>query len=152
MSDVCRERTVTNWLQALLRYAVTLDDADLSVVLTVAEDIDRIGSPANHASTFQFFRRTSTALCKAIADGDDPQRDAVLGLHLKRIGDRRLRRAFEAAFASERASLAARSTIKIKNKPGRESLWKGLRGSEGGSRAATPRPACQLQRCDRSED
>jgi hypothetical protein len=102
MSDVIaweewRAKKVRDWLLAILRFAVTLHDADRSAVLVIAEEIDKLGSRAEDQSAFKFFRRTSTELCSAILDKQNSMRSAILRLHLKRIDDCRLRRAFEAA-------------------------------------------------------
>jgi hypothetical protein len=83
-------------LLAILRFAVTLEQTDRAAVLAMAEKMDQLGWYAN-ATAFAFFIRTSTELCDAIADRDDPKRIAVFRRHLKRIEDRRLRRALEAA-------------------------------------------------------
>ena len=89
-----RTRKVREWLLAVLRFAVTLEPADRTTVLAIAEEIDRSGLPT---VSFAFFVRTTTELCHAIADIDDPQRIAILHRHLKRIDDPRLQRAFGAA-------------------------------------------------------
>jgi hypothetical protein len=121
----CRTKKVRDWLLALLRYAVTLHDADKSAVLVIAEEIDELGSRAKERSAFKFFRRTSTELCSAILDAQNSKKSAVLHLHLKRIDDCRLRRAFEAAI-DEETSPATSDADKIR-KRGAQDLWKGLR-------------------------
>jgi hypothetical protein len=88
-----RTKMVRDWLLALLRYAVTLHDADKSAVLVIAEEIDKLGSRAEDQSAFIFFCRTSADLCSAILDKQNLKASAVLRLHLKRIDDRRLRSA-----------------------------------------------------------
>jgi hypothetical protein len=121
----CRTKKVRDWLLALLRYAVTLHDADKSAVLVIAEEIDKLGSCAEDRSAFKFFRRTSTELCSAILDAQNSKKSAVLHLHLKRIDDCRLRRAFEAAI-DEDTSPATCDADKMR-KRGAQDLWKGLR-------------------------
>jgi hypothetical protein len=121
----CRTKMVRDWLLALLRYAVTLHDADRSVVLVIAEEIDKLGSHAEEPPAFKFFRRTSIELCSAILDAQNSNKSAVLHLHLKRIDDCRLRRAFEAAI-DEDTSPATSDADKMK-KRGAQDLWKGLR-------------------------
>ena len=121
----CRTKKVRDWLLAILRYAVTLHDADRSAVLMIAEEIDELGSSAENRSAFKFFRRTSTELCNAILDAQNSKKSAVLHLHLKRIDDCRLRRAFEAAI-DEDTSPATSDADKIR-KRGVQDLWKGLR-------------------------
>ena len=121
----CRTKKVRDWLLALLRYAVTLHDADKSAVLVIAEEIDKLGSHAEEPPAFKFFRRTSIELCSAILDAQNSKKSAVLHLHLKRIDDCRLRRAFEAAI-DEDTSPATSDADKMR-KRGAQDLWKGLR-------------------------
>jgi hypothetical protein len=121
----CRTKKVRDWLLAILRYAVTLHDADRSTVLVIAEEIDKLGSHAEEPPAFKFFRRTSIELCSAILDAQNSNKSAVLHLHLKRIDDCRLRRAFEAAI-DEDTSPATSDADKMK-KRGAQDLWKGLR-------------------------
>lgn len=123
-----RTNKLRDWLLALLRYAVTLHDADKSAVLAIAEEIDKLGSRAEDRSAFKFFRSTSTELCSAILDKQNPKTSAVLRLHLNRIDDSRLRRAFEAAIEFGDASQGIKSAGKIR-KRGSQDLWKGLRPS-----------------------
>jgi hypothetical protein len=121
----CRTKKVRDWLLAILRYAVTLHDADRSTVLVIAEEIDKLGSHAEEPPAFKFFRRTSIELCSAILDAQNSNKSAVLHLHLKRIDDCRLRRTFEAAI-DEDTSPATSDADKMK-KRGAQDLWKGLR-------------------------
>ena len=121
----CRTKEVRDWLLAILRYAVTLHDADRSAVLVIAEEIDKLGSHAEEPPAFKFFRRTSIELCSAILDAQNSKKSAVLHLHLKRIDDCRLRRAFEAAI-DEDTSPATNDADKMR-KRGAQDLWKGLR-------------------------
>ena len=131
MSDVIaweewRTKKIKDWLLAILRFAVTLDDADRSAVLVIAEEIDKLGSRAEDQSPFKFFRSTSTELCSAILDKQNSKGSAVLLLHLNRIDDCRLKRAFEAAIEFGDASQTIESAAKIR-KRGSQDLWKGLR-------------------------
>ena len=121
----CRTKKVRDWLLAILRYTVTLHDADRSAVLVIAEEIDKLGSHAEEPPAFKFFRRTSIELCSAISDAQNSKKSAVLHLHLKRIDDGRLRRAFEAAI-DEDTSPATNDADKMR-KRGAQDLWKGLR-------------------------
>jgi len=121
----CRTKKVRDWLLTILRYAVTLHDADRSAVLVIAEEIDKLGSHAEEPPAFKFSRRTSIELCSAILDAQNPKTSAVLHLHLKRIDDGRLRRAFEAAI-DEDTSPATNDADKMR-KRGAQDLWKGLR-------------------------
>lgn len=109
-----------DWLLALLRYAVTRDAADLSTVLAIAEAIDARGAQAEPPS-FDFFRRTSLELCRAIGEQASPGRSAIIRRHLDRIEDGRLRRAFAAAVDIETPQHAADGT-----KAHRPELWRGL--------------------------
>lgn len=126
MSDVlARDERVQDWLLAILRFAVTLQQADRAVVLAMAKDMDQSGSGVA-STTFAFFTRTSAELCGAIADRDDPKRVATLRRHLGRIDDRRLRRAFEAAIEFGGNCQMVRSANKLR-KRGAQDLWEGLR-------------------------
>jgi hypothetical protein len=114
-----RTKKVNDWLLATLRFAVTLEQTDRAIVLAIAKDMDRSGL---HATAFAFFVRTSTELCNAIADRNDPRRVATLSRHLRRIDDHRLRRALEAAIKFEQAA----TTSSKAKKRDRASLWKGF--------------------------
>ena len=101
MSDlIAREerqaQKVRDWLLAIVRFAVTLEQADRITVLAIADEMDRSGFCVDNTA-FAFFARTSTALNNAIANQDDPQRIAIFRRHLSKIDDRRLRRALAAA-------------------------------------------------------
>ena len=111
---------VRNWLLAILRFAVTLEQADRVAVLALAGILDRSG--AGVGAGFSFFTRTSTEFCNAIAEKDDSKRIAALRLHLARIDDCRLRRALEAACGCD---AAARNAAAAKGYR-RAGLWKGL--------------------------
>ena len=131
MSDVVardewRIKTVRDWLLAILRFAVTLHDADRSAVLAVAEEIDRLGTRPESRSAFKFFRHTSIEICSAILEKQNSRGSAVLRLHLNRIEDCRLRRAFAAAIRFGDSSQIVNSVNKIR-KRGSQKLWEGLR-------------------------
>ena len=110
---------VRQWLLAILRFAVTLDQADLAVVQAIAVEMDRLGSHPD-ATTFAFFARSSAEFCRAIANKDDPNSIALLRRQLARIDDHRLRRALEAALDCDQRT--ARPTGKRDG----SDLWKGL--------------------------
>ena len=112
-------RKVREWLLAILRFAVTLDQADLAAVQAIAIAMDRLGSHPD-ATTFAFFARSSAEFGHAIANKDDPNSIALLRRQLARIDDQRLRRALEAALDCEQR--IARRTGKRDG----GSLWKGL--------------------------
>jgi hypothetical protein len=121
-----RNKWVRHWLLAILRFAVTLEQADRAAALAVAEEMDRVGWRSEDQPTFKFFGRTSTELCSAIADKENPKTVAVLRLHLKRIDDHRLRRALEAAIELGDYSAVTRTVSKSKKHECRD-LWNGLR-------------------------
>ena len=131
MSDVVaqnewRTKQVSDWLLAILRFAVTLHDADRSAVLAVAEEIDKLGTRPESRSAFKFFRNTSIEICSAILEKQNSRGSAVLRLHLNRIDDCRLRRAFAAAIKFGDSSQIIKSAGKIRTR-GDQDLWKGLR-------------------------
>jgi hypothetical protein len=114
------DESMTDWLLALLRYAVTRDDADNATMLAIAEAIDARGSHTE-PSSFDFFRRTSGELCQAIGEDASPDRSAIIKRHLDRIEDDRLRRVFAAAVEIEVPQHVADSA-----KHRRPELWRGL--------------------------
>ena len=116
--DEWRSKKVRDWLLAILRFAVTVEQNDRAIVLAIAKEMDRSGL---HATAFAFFVRTSTELCNAIADRNDPRRVATLSSHLRRIDDHRLRRALEATIKFEQAA----TTSSKARKRDRAGLWKG---------------------------
>ena len=115
-----------DWLLAVLRYAVTREEADRSAVLVLAEAMDGSGSPRAQPSSFEFFRRSSVELCRAIADDTDPRRADIIRGYLKHIDDPRLRRAVEAAaeLPSETRSRETGPGRRLGDRP--RQLWKGL--------------------------
>jgi hypothetical protein len=118
--------TLRAWHLAILRYAVTLDNADRLAVRRIAHEIDRLKPRHDGRADFQFFRRTSAELCTAILQLDE-QASAVLRQYLARIEDDRLRRALAAAVDT------GRPTVSPARKPvGRgNDLWKGLSSRYG---------------------
>mgnify|MGYP001555193627 CR=1 FL=1 len=131
MSDVVarnewRTKKVRDWLLAILRFAVTLRDEDRSAVLAAAEEIDRLGKNSEDQPEFKFFRNTSIEICSAILEKQNSRGSAVLRLHLNRIEDCRLRRAFAAAIKFGDSSQTIKSAGKFRNRDGQD-LWKGLR-------------------------
>ena len=116
-----RARTLRAWQLALLRFAVTLDNADRLAVMAIAGEIDRLGPEHGDKPEFGFFRRTSAELCAAILRPNELNA-AVLRQYLARIDDGRLQRAFAAAI--ETGELKTSSDGKpIKRNDG---LWRGL--------------------------
>ena len=90
-----RAQLLHTWQLAVLRFAITLDDADRLHLLAIADEIDR-GGQFDRQSSFSFFRSCSTELCAAILRQNDSA-DAILRHFAARIEDARLRRAFAAA-------------------------------------------------------
>ncbi len=114
-------RTLRAWQLALLRFAVTLDNADRLTVMAIAGEIDRLGPQRAGKPDFGFFRRTSGELCAAILQPNELSA-AILRQYLARIDDGRLRRAFAAAIESDRPKASSVSNP-FKRDNG---LWKGL--------------------------
>ena len=114
-------KTLRAWQLAILRFAVTLDNADRLAVMAIASEIDRLGPQHEDKPDFGFFRRTSAGLCAAILQPDELNA-AVLRQHLARIDDGRLQRAFAAAIESDQPKASSVSkSFKRDN-----DLWKGL--------------------------
>ena len=119
--------TLRAWHLAILRYAVTRDNADRLAVFRIALEIDSLEPRQDDRADFDFFRRTSVELCTAILQ-PNAGASANLQQYLARIDDDRLKRALAAAIdASEPAMLPARRAVGRGN-----DLWKGL--SSRGSR------------------
>lgn len=59
-----RAQLLHTWQLAVLRFAITLDDADRLHLLAIADEIDR-GGQFDRQSSFSFFRSCSTELCAA---------------------------------------------------------------------------------------
>jgi hypothetical protein len=109
------------WHLAILRFAVTLDNADRLGVFAVAAAIDALGGSRDGKRQFGFFRKISTDLCTSIVQRNQAA-DATLRQYLADIDDIRLKRAFAAAIAMEQpVTTAAKRRPKPDNK-----LWKGL--------------------------
>lgn len=114
-------RTLRAWQLAILRFAVTLDDADRLAVLMIAAEIDGFGPKQDNKPEFSFFRKASAELCAAILR-PDKLTAMVLRQYLARIDDRRLKRVFAAAVEMDqpKTSLVSKS---VKHNNG---LWRGL--------------------------
>jgi hypothetical protein len=116
-----RAAQIREWLLGLLRFAITHHRDDEAMAVSVAGKIDTLGRPPGIPAP-SFFRRTTIDVCKAITALDDPNRTAILKMHLARIDDRRLRQAPQAAVDLEEASPRVSSRTK------RRALWAGLPG------------------------
>jgi hypothetical protein len=122
---------IRRWLFAILRFAITLEQADRAAVLAVAAEMDRAGSPSSRGR-FAFFVRTSIQLCDAMIAGNCPESVATLRVFLGRIDHLPLRRAFEAVLDIKPSRPDRRDLLRRR----RDNLWKGLpiRGTESVSR------------------
>jgi hypothetical protein len=114
-------RKVEEWLFAVLRFAVTREEADRDAILAVAANMDRLGAPAER-SGFAFFVRTSNEICNLIVSGHDPEDKAALCHYLNKIGNDRLRRALEGALGFQRF---AQGSERMRGQHGGD-LWRGL--------------------------
>jgi hypothetical protein len=117
--------TLRAWHLAILRYAVTRDNADRLAVFRIALEIDslepRQEPRQDDRADFDFFRRTSGELCTAILQSS-ARASAILQQYLARIDDDRLKRALTAAIdASEPAVSPAGRVVGRRN-----DLWKSL--------------------------
>ena len=125
MSEALRREKPTakidDWLLAILRFAITFERDDRAAVMVKAQELDWPRSRRRKAA-FAFFTRTSLELCNAIADKTDPKRGVIIRRQLARIGNPRLRCAFEAA--SELEAGVFRAPLPKKRWQG--DLWKGL--------------------------
>jgi hypothetical protein len=117
-------KTLRAWQLAILRFAVTLDNADRLAVLAIAREIDRLDPRHDGNPDFRFFHRTSAELCAAILRPNELN-SMVLRQYLERIGDDRLKRVFAAAIEADQPPVSpANKPIKsIKRETG---LWRGL--------------------------
>jgi hypothetical protein len=113
--------TIRAWHLAILRFAVTLDNADKLGVFAIAAGIDRLGGSCDDKRQFGFFRKTSTTLCASILRRNQTD-DATLRQYLAGIDDIRLQRVLAAAIAIEQPDATA---VKRRSTPEHE-LWRGL--------------------------
>jgi len=114
-------RTLRAWHLPVLRYAVTLDNADRLAVLRIAQEIDRFELRQDGNADFDFFRRTSAELCAAILQPNE-RAAAILRQYLARIDHDRLRGVVAAAVDIGQPTVSpAGSPVEQRN-----DLWKGL--------------------------
>ena len=114
-------RTLRAWQLAILRFAVTLDNADRLAVMAIASEIDRLDPQHDGKPDFSFFRRTSAELCAAILQPSELTAK-LLRQYLWRIDDDRLRRVFAATIEAGQPKLSpVGKSLKHDN-----GLWKGL--------------------------
>ena len=114
-------KTLRAWQLALLRFAVTLDNADRLAVLAIAAEMDRLHPVQDGKPAFGFFRRTSAELCAGILQPNEHS-STLLRQFLARIDDDRLSRAFAAAIEADQPKVASTSKS-IRRDTG---LWRGL--------------------------
>jgi hypothetical protein len=116
-----RSRVLRAWQLALLRFAVTLDNADRLNVMAIAAEIDRGGHSYEEQANFRFFRKISADLCSSILRQNDAA-DATLRRYLERIEDPRLKRAFASAVEIDIDTAPPR----IRKPKANNWLWRGL--------------------------
>jgi len=114
-------RTLRAWQLAILRFAVTLDNADRLAVMAIANEIDRLGSRHDGKPDFSFFRRTSAELCAAIQTPNELS-PMVLRQYLARIDDDRLKHVLAATFEADQPKLSSIGKPFKRN----NGLWRGL--------------------------
>jgi hypothetical protein len=114
-------RLLRAWHLAMLRFALTRENADRLAVFAIANEIDRLGKPPHGSSGFSFFREASTRLCTAALrrQQDDV---AVLEGYLAQIDDRRLSRTLAEALEMPKPKPNA---ARKRRRAGRD-LWSGL--------------------------
>jgi hypothetical protein len=116
-----RAKTLRAWQLAILRFAVTLDNADRLAVMAIAGEIDRLGPPHDSKPDFSFFHRTSAELCAAILTPNELS-PTVLRQYLARIDDDRLKHVFAATIEADQPKLSSiGKPLKRDN-----GLWRGL--------------------------
>jgi hypothetical protein len=114
-------RTLRAWQLAILRFAVTMDNADRLAVQAIASEIDRLGPRHDGKPDFSFFRRTSAELCAAILRPNEVA-PTLLRQYLARIDDDRLRRVFAATIDADQPQVSSVSKSYRRDK----GLWRGL--------------------------
>jgi hypothetical protein len=112
---------VEDWLLAILRFAITREEADRAAILAMAAEMDQLGAHAAR-SDFAFFARTSVEICDLIVGKDHPERIAALRRHIGMIDNDRLRRALEAVLEIEPPRTNGRRARSRRS----EALWRGL--------------------------
>jgi len=114
-------KTLRAWQLAILRFAVTLDNADRLAVMAIANEIDRLGAQHDGKADFSFFRRTSAELCAAILRPNELS-STLLRQYLARIDDNRLKRVFAATIETDQPKVSSLSKPFKRN----SALWRGL--------------------------
>src|SRR5258706_15490502 len=114
-------KTLRAWHLAILRFAVTLDNADRLAVLAIANEIDRLGPQHDGKPAFNFFRRTSAELCAAILRPNELA-STLLRQYLARIDDDRLKHVFAATIEADQSKPSSIGKPLKRN----NDLWRGL--------------------------
>jgi len=114
-------KTLRAWQLAILRFAVTLDNADRLAVMAIANEIDRLGAQHDGKADFSFFRRTSAELCAAILRPNELS-STLLRQYLARIDDNRLKRVDAATIETDQPKVSSLSKPFKRN----SALWRGL--------------------------
>jgi hypothetical protein len=114
-------KTLRAWQLALLRFAVTLDNADRLAVLAIAAEMDRLHPAQDGKPAFGFFRRTSAELCAAILQPNEHS-SMLLREFLARMDDERLRLVFAAAIEADPPKVSSVNKS-VRRDTG---LWRGL--------------------------
>jgi hypothetical protein len=122
--NALRVWNIREWLLSLLRFAVTREQSDHAIALSIADKLDSTGGQWWPAAP-RFFIRTTDEVCAAISVMADGRTSAVLRQHLERIDDPRLRRAFQAALGLQETH---EPDWKRETRPRAKSndLWRGL--------------------------
>jgi hypothetical protein len=109
------------WHLAILRFAVTRENADRLGVLAIANEMDRLGRQDKTTDGFSFFRKTSASLCSAMhrQEKDD---DILLRAYLAQIDGISLQRALAAALGIQ----LRKPDLMKKRMRTSQGLWKGL--------------------------
>lgn len=119
-------RLLRAWHLAILRFALTRDNADRLGVDALANELDTLGRRHQAGEGFRLFRKTSTELCAAILRRQ-PDDDVILSRYLTQVDDAGLRRSVAAALEMpEPPSNSAR-----KRASSNQDLWRGLPSRAG---------------------
>jgi hypothetical protein len=122
-SEDARHRSALRaWQLALLRFAVTRDNADRLASFSIAVELDAPGPWTPARSGFSFFRQASNKLCHAMLDPQHESNRVTLQQHLDRMDDEHLKHALAAALGVD-APRAGSVTASAK---ARRDLWRGL--------------------------
>jgi hypothetical protein len=114
-------KTLRSWQLAILRFAVTLDNADRLAVMAIAREIDRLGPQHDNKPDFSFFCRTSAELCAAILRPSELT-STLLRQYLARIDDDRLKRVFAATIETDQPKVSSVGKSFKRD----HQLWRGL--------------------------